>query len=80
MTCVTNLNHPYGFKSATMVARRAQPTFAYTDITYLLHKYHVSWHYYVRTGQAAGLRRPGRRHLQSASAVMQESQYLEPAA
>ena len=59
MTCATNVNHPYGFKSATMMARGAQPTFAYTDITYLLHKYHVSWHYYVRTGKQPDCEDPG---------------------
>ncbi|MBX6764440.1 MAG: alkaline phosphatase family protein [Rubrobacteraceae bacterium] len=27
-----------------------QPDYAWTDITYLLHKYHVSWRYYVARG------------------------------
>jgi phospholipase C len=27
-----------------------KPDYAWTDITYLLHKYHVSWHYYIEVG------------------------------
>ncbi len=30
--------------------RGAQPIYAWTDLTYLLHKYHVSWRYYVAAG------------------------------
>ncbi|MBV8462792.1 MAG: hypothetical protein JO368_05835 [Acidimicrobiales bacterium] len=30
--------------------RRGQPTYAWTDLTYLLHKSHVSWGYYVVSG------------------------------
>ena len=28
-----------------------QPDYGWTDITYLLHKHHVSWKYYVQQGQ-----------------------------
>lgn len=43
MTCVNNLNPPDRSPS--------NPTpFAWTDITYLLHKYHVSWAYYLDEG------------------------------
>jgi phospholipase C len=30
--------------------RLAKPTYAWTDITYLLHRYAVSWRYYIGTG------------------------------
>jgi phospholipase C len=30
--------------------RGRQPIYAWTDLTYLLHKYHISWRYYVMTG------------------------------
>ena len=33
------------------------PDYAWTDLTYLLHRDHVSWGYYVFNGTAAGLRR-----------------------
>ena len=51
MSCVTNLKHPDGMNQRIMAALGPKPTFAYTDITYLLHKYHVSWRYYVQAGR-----------------------------
>jgi phospholipase C len=32
-------------------SRLRKPDFAWTDLTYLLHRYHVSWRYYVSTGR-----------------------------
>ena len=31
-------------------AQQAQPIYAWTDLTYLLHKHQVSWGYYVVSG------------------------------
>ena len=42
---------------AARTRRAATPDYAWTDLTYLLHKYHVSWRYYVFKGYAARLRR-----------------------
>jgi len=39
-----------GERGATNSDEDGQPIFAWTDITYLLHKAHVSWRYYVTTG------------------------------
>jgi phospholipase C len=46
-TCVNSLDNPApgGSKGKT-----SSPIFAWTDITYLLHKYGVSWRYYVVKG------------------------------
>ncbi len=43
MTCINSLNPP------DRSASNPEP-FAWTDITYLLHKYHVSWAYYLDEG------------------------------
>ena len=43
--------------------KRTTPSYAWTDLTYLLHKNHVSWRYYVAKGKRARLRRR-RRDLQ----------------
>jgi phospholipase C len=37
-------------KHGTNPAKAAQPIYAWTDLTYLLHKSHVSWGYYVVSG------------------------------
>jgi len=39
-----------GPKHAKKTARAGQPIYAWTDLTYLLHKSHVSWGYYVVSG------------------------------
>ena len=44
MTCTSNLNDPDKDLSGT------GPDYGWTDITYLLHKHHVSWGYYVDPG------------------------------
>jgi phospholipase C len=41
MSCVNALDHAQGLPS---------PNYAWTDLTYLLHKYKVSWKYYVAEG------------------------------
>jgi phospholipase C len=46
MTCHNDLKHPdHDFLATPQV-----PDFGWTDITYLLHKHHVSWRYYVANG------------------------------
>jgi phospholipase C len=45
MTCTSSLNPP---------GRQARPTpFGWTDLTYLLHKNHVSWGYYLDNGASS---------------------------
>jgi phospholipase C len=41
---------PPDFQRQRRVANPTPPDYAWTDITYLLHKYHVSWSYYVFKG------------------------------
>jgi phospholipase C len=45
MSCKSALNAPWGATS-----RPGQVDFPWTDLTYLLHRYHVSWRYYVANG------------------------------
>ena len=51
-TCVTNdgLYAVEGTEGVDPDANDPQPSWGWTDITYLLHKYHVSWRYYVDPG------------------------------
>ena len=60
-TCSSNLNEPdvdRGQPKVKGIARdpddadspNANPDYGWTDLTYLLHKAHVSWRYYVSTG------------------------------
>lgn len=56
MSCVNNLNPAwYGQPgqstgTGTPTPTPAPPVYAWTDLTYLLHKYNVSWAYYVASG------------------------------
>jgi phospholipase C len=45
LSCTTTATAPFG---ATGVGR--QVDYPWTDLTYLLHRYHVSWRYYVSNG------------------------------
>jgi phospholipase C len=55
-TCVNNIVGPYSTKQMETAVRSELSTgttqidLAWTDITWLLYKYHVSWSYYVDTG------------------------------
>jgi phospholipase C len=55
-SCANNIGGPYSFERMQRFVDRAIATgtapvhFAWTDITYLLHKNHVSWGYYIETG------------------------------
>jgi phospholipase C len=55
-SCTNTLNPPwYGQpgptpQAGTPTPTLAPPTYAWTDLTYLLHKYNVSWAYYVASG------------------------------
>jgi phospholipase C len=55
-TCVNNIVGPYSTKQMETAVRSELTTgttqidLAWTDITWLLYKYHVSWSYYVDTG------------------------------
>jgi phospholipase C len=47
MTCQTDVGNPDRDGSNTA---RATPDYGWTDLTYLLHRYHVPWKYYVEEG------------------------------
>jgi phospholipase C len=51
-TCRTNLRGPGDGPSATLRRYRHGPLYGWTDLTYLLHKYRVSWASYVQRGAA----------------------------
>ncbi|HLY85769.1 MAG TPA: alkaline phosphatase family protein [Gaiellaceae bacterium] len=51
-TCTTNLTGPRGGPSSTLRAHPHGPLYAWTDLTYLLHRYHVTWASYVERGAA----------------------------
>ena len=48
-TCTTNLAMSTG-PSAPLASHPHGPLYAWTDLTYLLHKYHVTWASYVQKG------------------------------
>jgi phospholipase C len=48
-TCTTNLGHG---PIAPLRQHRTGPAFGWTDLTYLLHRYHVTWASYVQKGAA----------------------------
>jgi phospholipase C len=52
LTCKPNLTKPERPSTAArrLAERRRGPTYAWTDLTYLLHAHHVSWAYYVAPG------------------------------
>ncbi len=49
MSCTNALQSP-GSPPDPKHPRRTAPNFAWTDLTYLLHKHHVGWRYYVFNG------------------------------
>jgi phospholipase C len=49
-SCVNALQNPNQAIDAKGNKRRVPPKYAWTDLTYLLHKHHVSWRYYVFSG------------------------------
>jgi phospholipase C len=56
MSCVNNISGPYQAQQFNLAVRQELATgqtsidLAWTDITWLLHMYHVSWRYYVQKG------------------------------
>jgi phospholipase C len=46
MSCTTALSGPFGARGSG----RRKTEYPWTDLTYLLHRYHVSWRYYVGAG------------------------------
>jgi phospholipase C len=50
MSCVNALQNPGPPPDSKQNPRRIAPDYAWTDLTYLLHKHKVSWRYYVFTG------------------------------
>jgi phospholipase C len=51
-TCKSNLAGPTAGPSSVLVRHPRGPAYGWTDLTYLLHKHHVSWAYYVTRGAA----------------------------
>jgi phospholipase C len=49
-SCVNALQNPGPPPDQKNNKLRVPPIYAWTDLTYLLHKHHVSWRYYVYTG------------------------------
>jgi len=52
-TCRTNLEGPGNGPSATLRSHPHGPLYGWTDLTYLLHKYRVTWASYVQKGAPA---------------------------
>ncbi len=52
-TCTTNLQGPRDGPSTTLRRYRHGPLYGWTDLTYLLHKYRVTWASYVQKGAPA---------------------------
>ena len=52
MSCTTNLDSPAAVRAPgpQFPPVQPRPDYAWTDITYLLHKYNVSWRYYIAQG------------------------------
>jgi phospholipase C len=50
MSCVNALENPLAPPRTPQNPTRRVPSYAWTDLTYLLHKHHVSWRYYVFSG------------------------------
>jgi len=52
-SCVNAMQDPGSPPGEPQNTTGAVPHYAWTDLTYLLHKHHVSWRYYVVRGQPA---------------------------
>ena len=50
MSCVNALQNPQSLGQGKRAIVQKRPDYAWTDLTYLLHKSHVSWAYYVADG------------------------------
>jgi phospholipase C len=50
MSCVNALQNPQSLIETQGSTAQKRPDYAWTDLTYLLHKSHVSWAYYVANG------------------------------
>ena len=69
-----------GAKRSTGTTAANQPIYAWTDLTYLLHKAHVSWGYYVVTGTEPDCENAAADDLRPGPAELQHARHLEPAA
>jgi phospholipase C len=50
MSCHSAVQAPANPPSGPLSTSEEPPDYAWTDLTYLLHEYHVSWSYYVQKG------------------------------
>jgi phospholipase C len=49
-TCVSAPEAPGSISGHSVNPLKHRPLYAWTDLTYLLHRYHISWSYYVANG------------------------------
>jgi hypothetical protein len=54
-SCTNSLDNPWPF---WWLNPAPTPTYAWTDLTYLLHKSHVSWGYYITKGTEPDCQNP----------------------
>jgi phospholipase C len=59
MSCVNELENPSKTPFQRGNALHTPPRYSWTDLTYLLHKHHVSWRYYVFKGSEPDCRDDG---------------------
>ncbi len=78
-SCTNALQNPNS-DSASNGANDGQLHYAWTDMTYLLHKFGVSWAYYVFAGSRAGLRERPSHGLHGGTPERAHAGNLEPAA
>ena len=50
MSCVNAIENPLAPPHEPQNPTNRRPSYAWTDLTYLLHRYHVKWRYYVFAG------------------------------
>ena len=50
MSCVNAIENPLAPPHEPQNPTGRRPSYAWTDLTYLMHRYHVSWRYYVFAG------------------------------
>jgi phospholipase C len=69
-SCVNAVQSPRAPPGEPSNPTSSKPHYAWTDLTYLLHKYHVSWRYYIFKGNEPDCREDGeifcKSHRQSA--------------
>ena len=65
MSCVNAVENPVAPPHTKQNPTGRKPDYAWTDLTYLMHRHHVSWRYYVFTGSSRTVRGPDDLRLRS---------------